>query len=210
MSEATVTEEQTQEGQLAVLTPPVAERVQVVGKGDYEFEFVQKPLSFIGKLEFFSVMGKALDRAMAGPDGISIADLLEVPDRPTGGLSAEDLKDADTFVKGVTKLLVYAPEMIGDLYCVILQVPQGMRDAVKQVMAANEDDGGLSDEDGFAVIETFIDQNWEVLRDFFTQRIGRLVSKIKDQLPEKEKASKSGKRPSSKPSKSSAQNTESQ
>jgi hypothetical protein len=161
-----------------VLEPSVAHREQRIGKDDYEFIFVQKPLSFIGKLDFFSVLGKALSQSLSGPDAINIADLLEVPERGAGGLSKEDLADADVFVKGISKLLMYAPDIITDLYCVLLAVPKGHREVVKELMALPAEEGGLSDEDGVAVFETGIDQNLEVIKDFFTQRIAPLVEKL--------------------------------
>jgi hypothetical protein len=165
-----------------VIVPSVATRVQQIGKDNYSFTFNQRPLSFFGKLDFFSVLGRALDRAMAGPTGISVADLLDVPDRPEGGVSKEDLKDADTFIRGISKLISYAPDIVGDLYCTILDVPRGERDVVKEIMALQADAGGLSDEDGTEILNVFFDQNWEVLRDFFTERIVPLLEKVGSKL----------------------------
>lgn len=162
-----------------VLEPSVATRTQVVGKDEYQFVYTQKPLSFFGKLDFFAVMGRALDRAMSGPTGISVADLLDVPDRGDGAsITKEDLKDADTFIRGVSRLISYAPEIVSDLYCVILNIPRGEREVVKEIMALDEEKGGLSDDDGIEILNSFFDQNWEVLRDFFKERIAPLLSKV--------------------------------
>jgi hypothetical protein len=158
-----------------ILVPSVATRVQVVGKDDYEFTFQQKPLTFFGKLDFFAVLGRALDRAMTGPTGISVGDLLDTPER--SGNLIEDVKDADTFVRGVAKLISYAPEIVGDLYCTILNVPRGQREIVKEIFELDEEKGGLSDADGAAILDTFFDQNWEVLRDFFKEQIAPLAEK---------------------------------
>lgn len=165
-----------------VLEPSVAHREQVIGKGDHEFTFTQRPLSFIGKLDFFAVLGRALDRAMSGPDGIAIGDLLEIPERGAGGISAEALADADTFVKGISKLIMYAPEIVSDLYCVLLACPKGYRDVVKEVMAFPVEEGGLNDVDGVAIFETGVEQNLEVIRDFFEQRIAPLLKKMSDKM----------------------------
>jgi hypothetical protein len=193
------------EDPVEVLEPGAPHRVQKFNdpEGNWEFEFTQKPLSFMGKLDFFSVLGKALDRALSGPDGVSVADLLDVPERADGGgISTQDIKDANAFIKGISKLLAYAPEIIGDLYCVLLNVPRGQRAVVKEVMNLHEDEGGLSDQDGVEILETFVEQNWEVLRDFFTQRIAGLAAKVgKKVAPES---------PSSKPSKATRQSTRKQ
>lgn len=177
--EAIIEEPSKVEDSTEVLEPSVAERVQKFGQGEYEFTYVQKPLSFMGKLDFFSVMGRALDRAMSGPDGVSIADLLDVPDRNVaGGYSLADIRDADTFIRGIAKLLSSAPEIVGDLYCVFLGIPRSQRETLKRIMELPETEGGLNDEDGFAILETFVDQNWEVLVDFFTQRIQPFAQKV--------------------------------
>lgn len=161
-----------------VLEPTDEVKQVTIGKDENAYVFVQRPLSFFGKLDFFSVMGKGLDQAMKGPDGLSIAELWEMPSTGRDALNASDLRDADMFVKGIVKLAMYAPELMSDLYCVILSVPRGYRPVVKELMQAPEDEGGLSDEQGIAILETFIDQNWEVMVDFFKQRIAGLVEKV--------------------------------
>jgi len=183
VDETVIEEAQKVEDSTEVLEPSVAERVQVIGVGDYQFTLVQKPLSFMGKLDFFSVMGRALDRAMSGPDGVSVADLMDVPERSDGGYGLEDIRDADTFIRGIAKLLSYAPEIVGDLYCVFLSVPRGQRETIKRIMELPEEEGGLNDEDGFAILDTFVDQNWEVLVDFFGQRIQPFAKKVGAKLP---------------------------
>lgn len=191
-AEAVETKEQVTEAvdPSEVIEPSVATRVQVVGKDDYTFTFKQKPLTFFGKLDFFAVLGRALDRAMTGPSGISVADLLDTPER--SGNLIEDVKDADTFVRGIAKLISYAPEIVGDLYCTILNVPRGQREIVKEIFALDEEEGGLSDADGAKILDYFFDQNWEVLRDFFKEQIVPLVEKAGSKM--KDPAS-----PSSKP-----------
>ena len=161
---------------LEILEPSVAERPQAIGLEDNVRVYVQRPLSFFGKMDLFSVLGRALDRAMSGPDGIQVAALLEdVPVRD-GELAVEDLRDADAFVRGIAKLISYAPEILGDLYCVILDVPKGERDVAKAVMAQHESRGGLTDKDGVDILDTFMKQNWEVLRDFFKEQIAPLIA----------------------------------
>jgi hypothetical protein len=135
--------------------------------------FEQRPLSLFGKIDFFSVMGKALDRAMSGPDGISLADLMDAPS------SATELREADLFIRGISKLAAYAPEIMGDIYCVILAVPRGSREFAKQVMELPQESGGFTDDEGLGVLETFVDQNWDVIMDFFNRAQG-LGKKIQE------------------------------
>lgn len=172
---------------IEVLEPSAQNLIIVLGKGtENEITFVQEPLSFFGKMEFFAVMGKAVENALS--DGSTISDLLDVPDQRDGVIKANDLKDADVFVKAISKLVQYAPEFLGDLYCVILKVPRGEREYAKSRMEEE-----LTDEQGFAVLNTFIDQNWEVMVDFFNGKILPLVNKVSGKFSEST-SSKSSKR----------------
>jgi hypothetical protein len=183
-----------------ILTPSVENRRVTIGPKEYEVEFVQKPLSFFGKLEVFSVLGGALDKALSGPDGIVLSDLFEGPAKVGENLTNQNFRDADTFVRGIAKLVQFAPSLFSDLYVIFLGVPRGEREVVKDMMERPEGDGGLSDEDGIGILETFIDQNWDVMVDFFDSKIMPLVKKIGT------KVQKTGSQPS-KPSKSTRRTT---
>lgn len=161
-----------------VLEPAVADRPVTIGTGELAFNFVQRPLNFFQKLEVFSLLGSALNKAMSGPDGITVSDLLEGPSTVGGTLNDTNIREADTFIQAIAKLVEYAPELFADLYMVLLSVPRGHRDLVKSLMEGPEEEGGLSDEDGFAILDTFVDQNWNVMVDFFKQRILPLANKI--------------------------------
>lgn len=165
-----------------VLVPSASTRTVNLGVEPNTFSLTQKPLSFFGKMEVFSVLGNALDKAMSGPDGISLSELLDGPRPVNGQLSASNFQDADAFVRAITKLVQYAPELLLDLYVIVLGVPRGERDYVKDVMEEPEDRGGLSDEDGLGIIETFIDQNWDVMVDFFSVRIQPLIQKVSNKV----------------------------
>ena len=176
-----------------VIEPQVEALVIRLSEGtENELVLVQRPLTFFGKLEFFSVVGKAIESALG--DGVSIAELLEVPDRQAGApLSAETFKEADTFAKAVANLIQYVPEILLDLYCVVFAVPRHEREYVKMRMEHE-----LTDEQGFQVLDRFLDQNWDVLTSFFTDRILPLVSKVSGKVRNSA---------SSKPSKATRQTT---
>lgn len=183
-----------------VLEPQVEHLHITLGQGEETFTLVQKPLSFFGKLEFFSIMGKAVEQAI--DDGLSVGDLFDAPNQEDGlPLSADSFKEADVFVKAIAQVVQHTPELLGDLYCVLLGVPRGQREYVKNVMERHQDDGGLSDEQGIAIVETFVDQNWDVMVDFFSLKLSPLVAKVSKKLQGSE---------SSKPSKPTRQRTRKQ
>jgi hypothetical protein len=159
-----------------VIAPAAETRVIELGIEPHVFRFEQKPLSFFGKMEVFSVLGSAMEKAMAGPNGISLDDLM-VDD-------GEDAFKADTFVRAISKLVIYAPELFADLFVIVLAVPRGSREAVKSLLDLPPDEGGISDDDGWGIIETFIDQNWDVMADFFSARIKPLIDKVSSKVQE--------------------------
>jgi hypothetical protein len=179
-----VSNENTAPDENEVLVPSAEVRTIVLGKDSYEVSFLQKPLSFFGKLEVFSVLGAALDKAMSGPDGLTLGELFDGPASMGKELNKQNFRDADTFVKGVAKLVQYAPDLLADLYLIFLSVPRGERGIVKEMMERPADEGGLSDEDGLGILETFVDQNWDVMLDFFTSKILPLVNKINTKVQE--------------------------
>jgi hypothetical protein len=191
-----VSNENTATVENEVLVPSYEPRFVTIGKEPYEVSYTQKPLSFFGKLETFSVLGSALDKAMAGPDGITLSELFEGPSEVDGELNAQNFRDADMFVKGVVKLLQFVPELLSDLYVIFLAVPKGERYVVKDMMERPSDEGGLSDEDGLGILDTFVDQNWDVMVDFFTSKVVPLYNKIttKAQGSQPSKPSKSTRR----------------
>lgn len=173
--------------------PEVSVVDQLVPKGQnvtYQFglenhlEFTQRPLSYFGKIELISVLGNVLDKALA-EGGMSISDLLEdVPVNDPGALS-----EADQFIKSIARIVSFAPDFLKELYVIALNVPRGDRDYVKSVMELPEDEGGLSDDQGIQILETFVDQNWEVLLDFFRNRIVPLVSRVMNRTVDQESLS---------------------
>lgn len=149
--------------------PKVRKIVDVQGN---EREYIQKPLSFVGKIQFLSYVGEVLDKAMAGENALKLNSLFDVPVRGDV-LSAQDFSDAQTFVQAVGKLLVYAPDFLSKSYCIWLRVPEYERDWA--IVAMEE---SLSDEDGLDIIETFIDQNWGTLQGFFAEKLPRLSKRL--------------------------------
>jgi hypothetical protein len=173
---------------LDILIPKADPKTWVIGKGDYERTYIQKPLSFIAKMQWFSLVGDVLDKALSGPDGMSLGNLFNAPGG--GQLGAADFREADTFVQAVGKLLAVAPDFLVNSYCIWLNVPDFERGVVAEIMMLPADEGGLSDEQGIEIIEVFIDQNYEALDTFFREFLGRLQKRVQQRAQEAEKSRK--------------------
>ncbi len=141
-----------------------------LGEGDDKIVLVQKPLTFFGKIEFFSVVGKAVQRILI--DGGSLSEILDTPDYDPSVPLQNQVTDADVFVKALAKIVEAAPELLSDLYLVILNVPKGQRDYY--ALRLEE----LSDDQGMQILDVFIDQNWEVMLSFFNEKMLPLFNKI--------------------------------
>lgn len=168
--------------EVEALAPVVENRPQTIGLGDGAATYTQKPLSYMGKLQLFALLGRAIDRSMAGEGGLSLDALLAPPRDEQGQLDPTRIMDADAFVVAIGKLAQHVPDLVLDLYCVFLAVPEGEREWAKATMQLPEDEGGLSDEDGLAVLETFVAQNAATIRAFFVERLLPLFERTRSQL----------------------------
>jgi hypothetical protein len=157
---------------IEVLEPEMAEYTFTLGEnGPDPMTFTQKPLSFMGKMKLFSVLSSTLKKVME--NDVSISDLLDAPASDSLPLSGDASDEANTFLKTLLAVAEYAPERMGDVFCVILAVPGGQTEYVKEKF-----DTELTDEQAFSILNTFVDQNWDVLYDFFTGKGLSLFKKI--------------------------------
>lgn len=163
------------------LRPRFEAREWLFTDGVVERLYVQRPLSYFGKMEFFALLGSALDQAMNSDGGINLNALL----------SQTDLSDMDSMMAAVAKVAIYVPDLMQNSYCIWLGVPQGERAWAKQVMAApvtldenNEPtpSSGLSDEEGIEIIEVFLDQNAEALKSFFASSMPTLWKRLRSRF----------------------------
>lgn len=167
----------TSEEILDSIVPNAEPRAWKIGPEGMERTYIQKPLAFIAKMQWFSLVGGVLDKALSGENAMSLNGLFSAPGRP-GQLRAEDFRDADTFVQAIGKLLAVAPDFLVDSYVIWLNVPDYDREIVRQMMVLPADEGGLSDEQGLEIIETFLDQNYDQLASFFGERLGALQARV--------------------------------
>lgn len=181
MSETLTVEEQAE-----ALEPSKATRTVTIGVGDYAETFTQRPLSFFGKMQLMSLIGQGLDRATAGPDGLKMSELFDTDaitqDPKTGKFSIQGMDDTQLMFQILAKVAAEAPELMLEMYCIFLGVPGGSRPRVKAIMQLSEEEGGLSDEDGMGILETAIDQNWEVVLSFFSERVMPMVKQLQGKL----------------------------
>jgi hypothetical protein len=182
-------DEGAKEDVLDILKPKKETRVWKVGNPPAEREYVQRPLSFIAKMQWFALVGDVLDKSMSGENALTISNLMSVPGGRGGSLTMEDFRDADTFVQAVGKLIAVAPDFLIKSYCIWLAVPDYERDLAADLMAQPAEEGGLSDDDGLEIIEVFIDQNYEALDSFFRDKLGRLQQRVEKRMEEARKAS---------------------
>lgn len=170
-----------EEDVIDVLRPKAKSVEWTIGKGEYERKYVQRPLSFIQKMQWFALVGEVLDKAMGGENALTVSNLLSGP-QVRGGLSVNDFRDADTFVHAIGKLLVYAPDFLQRSYAIWLGVPDFEQEIAAQIMALPPEEGGLTDEQGLEIVEVFIDQNYEALDRFFRERLGQLQKRVQARM----------------------------
>lgn len=136
--------------------------------------YIQKPLTYFGKMEFMNLVGRTLDEAMKGEDGLRINSLFETTPTDVSELSSKDFADLDSFLGLVSKIARYAPEFLKESYLIWLSVPKKERAWAREAL------DNLEDEQGIEIVERFIDQNWEALESFFGVQIGRLFKRVAD------------------------------
>lgn len=183
-------DEKTVEEFLDEIEPSAAVREWIVrdlheGAPIYERMYVQRPLSYFGKIEIFGLLGATLDKAMK--DGMSVDSVMEVGDVFSGQAT-----NIDSFIGGIARLAMYAPDLLMELYCIALGVPRGEREWVKSVWERSAVEGGLSDDDGIMILQVFVQQNGEALRDFFTQKMPDAVKGLATVFMDKPKPSSPG------------------
>jgi hypothetical protein len=154
---------------------------------NYEI-YTQAPLGWMARGRFFALITAALAKAIKasggnvggmadvfGPDGGSLIDRGRA-------LTQRDWNDASSFFALSMELVSYVPNLMSEMYCIILAVPVGDRKWFKEVMEQRWDpdigEYGLTDDDHEDLVERFIDQNYEELRRFFTDRLPRFAARI--------------------------------
>lgn len=174
------TEEERTDELLDAVAPPVRKRPQTIKASPdspwagFEKTYTQQKFSFFAKLEFVKIVAKAIQDTLDANTGLNFSQV-------TGVRKAEDLKQQENIVKAFLSIAQYAPDLITDTYMLALNVPAHEREIVKTIFNDPWDEetetGGLSDDDGLAVLDLFFDQNAKVMRDFFFERVPAILRK---------------------------------
>lgn len=195
-------EKKTAEDVEESLQPDADIKEWTIGMDSYAKTYTQKPLPVFGKLELMSLLGRTLDGAIK--DGLNVADLMDVPDEGSFTSDEEAAAQASAFVEAVAKLLIYSPDLAGNMLCIFMNVPKGERTVIKEIMALPEDEGGLGDDQFVGMLETFYAQNAEVFRRFFAERIRPMFDRIQKRREAAEKKREEQEKKSSRSSSSSS------
>lgn len=183
-------EESGEEDVLDTLVPKAEQKEWTLRdeRGDEVIErtYVQKPLSYFQKMEFFALVGEVIDKAVSGEDGMRMSQVFGSDNSLMGIANASQLQDIDTFIQAAGKLMVHAPDLLKKSYCIWWSVPQYERPWAMEVMEMPEDEGGLSDDEGIEAIEIFIDQNWSALDGFFREKLAGLRDRVQTRRKENE------------------------
>lgn len=175
--------------ELEAIQPTAEPREWTLGHGEVSRTYVQKPLGLMSKLRFFSLLGETIRKVtIVGGEG-TLTDIIQGQQLGQRGrdLLSGDMADAESFLTLASSFVIYVPDFLEEAYCIILKVPLEQRPWAKLMMDADPDEGGLSDEDGFAIINTFVAQNWDALRDFFGVHLRSVWTMIQAQQTEEEK-----------------------
>lgn len=160
------------------------------GEGGLSLVYTLRPLSYFGKMELISVLGDALNRAMRGPDGVRLSDIINaMPDKgeedsPRFNLfNASGMETMEPMVASVAKLVTFFPELIKEIYCLALGIPRMERTLAIMLMDRPVEEGGLSDDDGLEILEGFVSINGEVLRSFFADKVMPMLERVRKTGP---------------------------
>lgn len=186
------------------------------GEGGKESEYsvyVQQPLGWMSRSRFFSIMTAAMSKAIRATGG-EVAGMGDIFGEGGGTmreraakLTQRDFQDASSFAAMAMELSAYVPDLLLECYCIWLQVPTNERIWARQVFEQPWDPDsnkwGLKDHEHRVVIGTFIDQNYEELRAFFTDDLPAIARRV--MANEKALAGRESESVPSKPSSTSGQ-----
>lgn len=158
---------------------------------EVERTYTQKPLSYTGMIQFTGLLGRKIDETMAGPEGLSVSavgDLMDMAQYAgednareliVGRLVQSDFAGVDAFIRGFAKLAAYTPDIIDEAQCIWLRIPFRDRMLIRDLWNKPIDEGGLSMDDGEAMMDLFIRQNYGELERFFVERARRIARTVR-------------------------------
>ena len=154
--------------------------------------YVQKGLSWFGKLELYGLLGQAVKVVLEGDNPLGVSSMFDMVNDPRkmltdmmgstlpGAETAPDRQDegemdveAGKVLAAFAQVISIAPELLSQAYCVALAIPKTHRNWAVEWAFPNMDD-----EMGKDILHTFIDQNWGVMEDFFAQELPKIMKRV--------------------------------
>lgn len=159
------------------------------GGQDREYSvYVQQPLGWMARQRFFALVSAALSKAIRASGG-EVAGMGDIFGNSGGTirergekLMQRDWQDASTFMALAAELSAYVPDLFLEFYCVWLQVPPAERPWAKLIFEQPYDPErnlwGFTDNQHRTIVGTFIDQNYEELRGYFTEDLPAIARRV--------------------------------
>jgi hypothetical protein len=153
--------------------------------------YKQQGLMWFGKIELYGLLGQAVRMLMEGDNAMGVGNLLDFANDPRQMVSdlmgtmpgAEDAPDRDggqdmdveagKILAAFAEIVAQAPQLLPHAYCIALAIPKTHRNWAIEWAFPNMDDGMGKD-----ILHAFIDQNWGVMEDFFSQELPKIVKRI--------------------------------
>ena len=174
------TSEVTDEGLIEALSPRAEARIWRFGSGEDEKTYVQRKLGFFQKMEWYSLVSRSVDEMLQQQGGTDIA--IPFSQLFGDGIDRRNMADMTSLFGAVAKLSSSVPDFLAESFCIWLGVPREERIQAMNMLTLSPEDGGPTDEDGLAIIETFVEQNGEAIRAFFGKEGPRVLKLISTRL----------------------------
>jgi hypothetical protein len=156
-----------------------------------ERTYVQKGLSWFGKLELYGLLGEAVKIVLEGDNPLGVGSIVDMARDPRkmvadllgdmpGAADAPDMEgdsdpelEAGKVLAAFAKVVAISPDLLKQAYCVALAIPKTHRTWAVEWAFPNMDD-----EMGQDLLHTFVDQNWGVMEDFFGRELPKIMKRI--------------------------------
>jgi hypothetical protein len=153
--------------------------------------YVQKGLSWFGKLELYGLLGQAVKIVLEGDSPIGVNSLMDMARNPRqmvsdlvgnlpGADTAPDVQgeqdeqvEAGKILAAFANVVSIAPDLLYQAYCIALAIPKTHRNWAVEWAFPNMDD-----EMGMDILHTFIDQNLGVMEDFFGRELPKIMKRV--------------------------------
>jgi hypothetical protein len=160
-------------------------------------EYIQEELSFFNKQEFITLLTKYVERFISGELGVSLTELFQgdlrsrvnIPTDLSPEAAESMVKENESLIMAVIRVVQSIPELQHQIFLLSLGVPRNERDWAVATMTGPVSRGGLNDDQGFAILKTFVTQNAQAIRDFFAEKGRDFVEHVQRELdlgPEEE------------------------